>query len=207
MSETTKFVLNVGAAIVIAVAALRLLFMEVVVVQDNSMAPTLVHGDRALVWKGASIDMADVVLCEQPGRSGVLVVSRAVAFAGHTVRTDHNGMLYVDDDRTTTHVDGRVRFYDVTRERLWDMELRSMDYFGRHSHAYFIEHGALFRLMPNRVEKGVYLLGDNRSGTDHDSRSFGEADPERCLGQVFMRLSPGPSRGDELAAGYLEFIE
>jgi signal peptidase I len=206
MNETTKFVLNVLAVVVIAAAAVRLLFMDTLIVEDNGMAPTLVQGDEVLIWKGASVDMADVVACEHPFRDGELVISRAIAFAGHTVHTDHFGTLYVDEDRTTNQSEGRVRFYDVTHKRQWDMALRTIDYFGHHSHQYMIEHGTEFSLLPTRIEKGVYLLGDNRSETSYDSRAFGEVDPERCIGQVILRLKPGPSRDDDVKTGYLELI-
>jgi signal peptidase I len=192
---------------VIGLVAVRLLFMETVVVADNGMAPTLVYGDEVLVWKGAQIGMADVVVCEHPVRTGALVVSRAIAFAGHTVSTDVNGTLYVDKDRTTAQPVQSMRFYDVTRKRLWDMRMYLIDYFGRHSHSYFIARGDLLRLRTYTVERGVYLLGDNRSELAFDSREFGEVQPARCLGQVVMRLRPGPSRGDDLTTGYLDVIE
>jgi signal peptidase I len=207
MSETVKFLLNAAAVVLIGLVVVRLAFMETVVVADNGMAPTLVYGDEVLVWKGAEIEMADVVVCEHPVRTGALVISRAIAFAGHTVSTDINGTLYVDKDRTTTQPVQSMRFYDVTRKRQWDMRMYLIDYFGRHSHQYFIERGDMLRLPTHTVERGVYLLGDNRSELSFDSRDFGEVHADRCLGQVIMRLRPAPSRGDDLTLGYLDLIE
>jgi signal peptidase I len=207
MSETLKFVLNAAAVVVITLVVVRLVFMESVLVQDNGMAPTLVYGDEVLVWKDANVDMADVVVCEHPVRTGAQVISRAIAFGGHTVRTDVNGTLYVDDDRTTTQPQKGMRFYDVTRKKAWDMQVSLIDYFGRHSHACFMQRGDRFQLRTYTVGKGAYLLGDNRSELGFDSRDFGEVDPERCIGQVFMRLRPSPSRGDDLEHGYLEWIQ
>jgi signal peptidase I len=206
MSENLKFVLNAAAVVVIALVLIRFVSMETVLVQDNGMAPTLVYGDEVLVWKNANVDMADVVVCEHPVRTGGQVISRAIAFGGHTIRTDINGMLFVDDDRTTTQPQTGMRFYDVTRKKLWDMQVFLIDYFGRHSHACFMQRGDRFQLRSYTVDKGVYLLGDNRSESGFDSRDFGEVDPERCIGQVFMRLRPAPSRGDDLELGYLEWI-
>jgi signal peptidase I len=206
MGETTKFVLNAVAVVVIVLALIRLVFMETVVVQDNSMVPTLVYGDEVLVWKNAQIEMADVVVCEHPVQTGALVISRAIAFAGHTVRTDMNRNLCVDADCTTAQPDKIMRFYDVTRKRPWDMQLLQIDYFGRHSHDYVIQRGDQFHLRTYNIEKGVYLLGDNRSVVSFDSREFGEVDPESCLGEVIMRLRPAPSRDDDLELGYLELI-
>jgi signal peptidase I len=206
MSDTAKFVLNATAVVVIALVLVRLLFIELVVVADNGMAPTLVYGDEVLVWTPAKVDMADVVLCEHPAKSGELVIGRAVVFAGHTVRSDHNGMLYVDNDQAATQVEGRVRFYDVTRKKQWDMQLGQIDYFGKHSHPTFVQHGDRLQLPTYRVEKGVYLLGDNRSERSFDSREFGEVNPERCIGQIFMRWKPAPPTGDDLGHGRLDVI-
>ena len=207
MGEISKLLLNAAAVLVIAAVVVRLVFMEAVVVADNGMAPTLVYGDEVLIWKGADVGMADVVVCEHPARSSQLVVGRAIAFPGHTVSTDRNGTLYVDKDRATTQPVQRMRFYDVTRKKLWDMQMHLIDYFGRHSHATFIEHEDVLQLRTYSVEKGVYLLGDNRSERGFDSREFGEVDKARCLGQVIMRLRPAPARGDDLAHGYLDVIE
>jgi signal peptidase I len=207
MSETAKFILNSVSVVVIVLVVLRLAFMDTMTIEDNGMAPTLVYGDEVLIWKNARVDMADVVVCEHPVRSSSLVVGRAIAFAGHTVRTDMNGTLYVDKDRTSAQPEHGMRFYDVTRKKLWDMQTFVIDYFGRHSHRYFIQRGDRFQLRTYTVEDGVYLLGDNRSEDSFDSRDFGEVDPEHCLGQVMMRLRPGPERGDDLELGHLEIIQ
>jgi signal peptidase I len=207
MSETVKLLLNAAAVALIALVLVRLVFMESFVVADNGMAPTLVRGDEVLLWKNADVGMADVVVCEHPARRGELVLGRAIAFAGHTVSTDRNGVLYVDKDRATTQPVQSMRFYDVTRKKLWDMQLYMIDYFGRHDHSYFIERGSVFQLRTYTVEQGVYLLGDNRSERGFDSREFGEVDPARCLGQVIMRVRPAPARGDDLNHGHLDVIE
>ena len=117
MSETTKFALNALAIVVIGLVVVRLLFVDAVVVQDNGMAPTLIYGDVVWMWSGADVDLGNVVVCRHPARPDELVIGRAIAFAGHTVHTDYNGMLYIDDDRTTTEYEGERQFTDVTRNR------------------------------------------------------------------------------------------
>jgi signal peptidase I len=197
MGDTSKFLLNVIAVLVIVGVLVRVFFLEVITVNDNGMAPTLVYGDEVLVWKGAHVDMADVVVCEHPVRSHELVIGRAVAFAGHTIHTDRNA-LYVDRDQTVTQPVERQRFYDVTRKKQYDMDLSQISYFGEHDHQFFIEHGDHFYLRQYAIEKGVYLLGDNRSESSFDSREFGEVDPKHCIGQVFMRWKPAPSTDDDI---------
>jgi signal peptidase I len=150
--------------------------------------------------------MADVVVCEHPVRAQQLIVGRAIAFAGHQVHADRFGTVLVDDDRTTQEVVGRVRFYDVTRKKQFEMGLGKISYFGRHDHEFFAEKGVPLRMRPYTVTRGAYLLGDNRSVSGFDSRSFGEVDTQRCLGQVFMRWKPAPDRGDDLDHHMLELI-
>jgi signal peptidase I len=206
MGDTAKFLLNVASVLVIAGVLLWMAFIEVVTVRDNGMAPTLIYGDEVLVWKGAHADMADVMVCQHPVRNGELVIGRAVAFAGHTLHTERNG-LFVDRDQTTTQVIDRQRFYDVTRKTQYDMDLEQIDYFGQHSHEFFLEHGSSFMLPAYSVEKGVYLLGDNRSESSFDSREFGEVDPSHCLGQAFLRWKPAPANDDDIKHHYLDTIQ
>lgn len=207
MSESTKLVLNVLAVVVIGLVVVRLLFVEVVAVQDNGMAPTLVFGDEVWMWKNAAVDMADVVVCPHPARSDELVIGRAIAFAGHTVHTDYNGTLYVDDDRTVTEVEGTLRFRDTTRDKESQMRNGMISYGGSHDHAFFLAQDDHFSVRRQTVEKGVYLLGDNRSERSFDSRAFGEVDPATCLGQVFMIWAPAPSRGDDVEHHALEWVQ
>ena len=206
MGEGTKLLMNALAVCAIALAAVRVLFLTPVIIQDNGMAPTLVYGEEVWVWKGATVDMANVVVCEHPSRPGQLVIGRAIAFAGHTVSIDHHGMLYVDKDRTVSGVDGDTLFYDRTRKRQFDMLIGAIDYFGRHDHQTFLEKGSSFHLSTYTVTRGVYLLGDNRSESSFDSRAFGEVDPSRCLGQVAMRVRPVEESVKALGHGRYEMI-
>ena len=206
MNELFKFLLNLASVGIIAAVIVRLLFMEEVVVRDNGMAPTLVYGDEVLMWKGAHADMADVMVCEHPARDGQLVIGRAVAFAGHTIHTEAGG-LYIDRDQTATQISGTVSFYDVTRQRHDEMLLGEIDYFGKHSHAFFAAPGVRFSLPTYTVARGIYLLGDNRADSSFDSREFGEVDPQRCLGQVVLRWKPAPPSGDDLGHHMLDFIQ
>jgi signal peptidase I len=206
VSETTKLALNALAVVVIGLVVVRLSFVEAVVVQDNGMAPTLVYGDVVWMWTGADVDMGNVVVCRHPARPDELVIGRAIAFAGHTVHTDYNGMLYIDDDRTTTEYEGERQFTDVTRKRTWQMANGLISYGGEHDHSFFIAKDDHFSLPTYTVEHGVYLLGDNRSDSSFDSREFGEVDPANCLGQVFMIWQPAPDRDDDVHHHMLERV-
>jgi signal peptidase I len=185
---------------------LKVFFVDAFVMPHNGMAPTLVYGDRILVWRRAKPDMGDVVLCAHPGKPEASVIGRAVAFAGHTIDVDDRGQLTVDEDAASVEGEGDVRFYDVTREKMFNMKLGSIDYRRKHRHQFFVEDGRTFDMPAHRIERGIFLLGDNRSDSWDDSREFGEVDPATCHGVVFMRLMPADERGDDIHGGWFQFI-
>lgn len=185
---------------------LKLFYVDVIQVPHNGMAPTLVYGDLVLVWRNARVDMGDVVVCEHPSRPEASVLARAVAFAGHSVSTDAYGYLLVDEDRANIEWEGDLRFYDVTRQKLFNMRAGSIDYMRQNRHRFMLEVDTTFNLGTYAVNHGVYLLGDNRADPDDDSREFGEVDPARCKGQVFMRVRPAPQQDDDVRNGYLDVI-
>ena len=205
MSETSKLLLNVVALLVIGGVLARLFLIEAVDVRDNGMAPTLIYGDRVLVWKGATAGMTDVMVCQHPARDDEQVIGRVVGLAGHRVNTDYNGMLYVDGQQATTEGGATTRFYDIPRRRSYDMARGQINYFGKYDHEFFLEKGGTWSLPSYRVEKGVYLLGDNRSESSYDSRDFGEVDPAHCLGQVFMRWRAAAASDDDDDLGHHRF--
>lgn len=208
MPQTAKAALNLVALLVIAAVAAKYFLVDVVEVPDNGMAPTLVLGEQVLVWRHATADLADVMVCKHPVEPDQIVIGRAIAFAGSRIHTDHNGQLFVNGDQTGTQNGRTVRFYDVVRKRERTMTASEIDYFGQRTHEFFVEEGDRFSLRrPYTVESGMFLLGDNRSEDTYDSREFGEFQPADCTGQVFMRLRPAAIGSAELDHGYLELIK
>jgi signal peptidase I len=185
---------------------LKMFFVDMFVMPHNGMAPTLVYGDRILVWRRAKPDMGDIMLCQHPSKPEASVIGRAVAFAGHTVSVDPRGQLMVDDDAATIEGQGRVRFFDSTREKMFNMQLGTIDYRRKHRHEFFVEEDHSFEITPRTVEHGIFLLGDNRADSWDDSRDFGEVDPATCHGEIFMRLVPAPERGDDIHHGYFDYL-
>jgi signal peptidase I len=185
---------------------LRAFFVDVYTVPHNGMAPTTVYGDEVLVWRKATPDAGDIVLCEYPGDPATPVLSRVLALAGRTVSTDRMGNLFVDNNRAMKEGHGTVRFYDVVQEKLFEMELMSVGFGTRATHSMFQERGMPFELRTAEVTQGMFLLGDNLSSPENDSRAFGEVDPLTCKGQVFMRLKPAPKNDDDMDLGYVEFL-
>lgn len=196
--------------LLVAAVVLKLFFVDVYEATDNGMAPTIVYGDQVLVWRGGKPDLGNIMLCEHPVRQNQLVMGRAIAYGGHTVSTDRFGNLYVDQSRATTELVRPMRFYDVTRKKLFFMQLGNIQYSqlhtGTHTHEYFLEENTTFDLTPYFVNRGMFLLGDNRAEPSFDSRAVGQVDANRCIGQVFMRLRPAPRNDDDIRHSYLDVL-
>ncbi len=202
-----RLTITLGVIAVVLGMIAQEFFVDVLVITHNGMAPTVVAGDEIAVWRGANVDMADVVVCEHPSHEGELVMGRAVVFAGHTIQSDHNGSIYVDGDRTLTEPLAPVAFYDTTRKKLFDMGHGVINYGLNHDHEYFIERGTTLDLPSHTVAQGVFLLGDNRSAPQYDSRAFGDVRPETCIGQAFARIKSAPSNDDDLDRAPIGWIE
>lgn len=189
----------------VAIAILFLFFVHRVRVSHNAMAPTLLAGEEALVWRNADIEMGDVVVCEHPGRRGEFVIGRVVAKPGMRIESPR-GQLTVSDTRADVDYQGTVRFYDTVLDRT-DTMRSGVETLGNTEHRFFIRKDDHLRIRPTEVSKGPYLLADNRSVRGNDSRQFGPVDVETCIGQVFMRLWPNDDDPNDLGHGYLEWIE
>jgi hypothetical protein len=103
--------------------------------------------------------------------------------------------------------ENELRFYDVTREKLFTMRVGSIDYSRQNRHQFIVERDNDFQMRRYDVNRGVYLLGDNRSDPADDSREFGEVDPAKCKGQIFMRLTPATRNDDDIRHSYFDVIQ
>lgn len=207
MREVIKFLLLVAVVALIAGAVLNALYVKRFVVNDNGMAPTMVAGDEVLAWTKFGVDTGDVLVCKHPGRDNAYVFGRVIAHPGQKLNTDHNGTLYLDGQRTVVDPRGTMEFYDVTRKKQFTMQWGFMEFSARLTRPFFLEEGRTFSLREYTVSRGVYLLGDNRSDEQHDSRQFGEVDPDACFGQVFLRWKTAPPTGDDIRHGVLDWIK
>lgn len=207
MKEFIKLLVLAAVVLLIGGAVANALFVKRFLVPDNGMAPTMVYGDEVLVWTRFGVDSGDILVCQHPGRNSGYVFGRVLAHPGQTINTDHNGTLYIDGQRTDVEPKGTVQFYDVTRKRQFTMRWGEMAYSPRLTRPYFLEEGRTFTMREYRVDRGLYLLGDNRSDEQHDSRTYGEVLPDTCYGQVFLRWKPAPPTGDDIHHSMLDWIK
>lgn len=207
LGSLLRLLFNLAAFVAFVGCVLKVFFVDVIVMPHNGMAPTLVYGEYLLVWRGASPDLGDIMVCPHPRKPEATVIGRAVGFAGHTISLDGRGQLMVDDDSASIAGGGPIRFYDLTREKVFNMQLGTIDYHRKHQHEFFIDReGVPFELPTLKIETGMFLLGDNRAAIYDDSRDFGTVETHGCQGEIFMRLAPGPDRNDDVHHGYAEFV-
>lgn len=207
LGDALRLTVKLASFAAVIAGLLHFFYVDNFVMPHNGMAPTLVYGDRVLVWRRAKPDMGDIVVCEHPTRPGTQVIGRAVAFAGHSVSTDTRGQLFVDENRASAESLGTVRFFDARHDRMFTMQLSSIDYNRKHRHQFFVEDGYAFAMRQYQVQRGIFLLGDNRTDPYDDSREFGEVDPATCRGEVFMRLAPAAKQmDDDIRHGYLDYV-
>lgn len=142
----------------IAVVAIKTWLIEPFAIPSDSMAPTLVSGDRIFVsktdYEKNPPSVGDIVVFSDPEGSGRKMVKRVVATAGMTVD--------IMDDRIT--VDGEALDPPVGTQ---------MDTGPRNRLEY-----------PVTLSDGeMFLIGDNPAKS-RDSRAFGPVDSTQVAGRV-----------------------
>ncbi|MBO6936916.1 MAG: signal peptidase I [Deltaproteobacteria bacterium] len=201
-----KIGLWVAGVLLVIGGVLRIFFVTPIATGYDSMAPTFLAGEKVLLWRGSTIEMGDIVVCENPSSPGTMVFGRVMGKAGMTLGTDDRGQFTIE--RTQVDVDwgGTMEFYDNDANSQVTVR-QGIETVGNTEHPIFVREQTEFRLRETRVENGkLFLLGDNRGSRNHDSRSFGAVDEASCIGTVFMRWNP-VDRGADLSHGWLDFLD
>lgn len=201
-----KVVLALAVVLGIVVAVLRAFFVDVVTVAHNGMAPTMLLGDRVLVWRGAHVDRNDIVLCRHASQPDRWVIGRVAALPGESLSVER-GQLLVDRSRVARDIQGQGHFTDAETGRgypvMWGIEEFS-DY---QEHRFFERTDRAFTMRDQANVGGVFLLGDNRAHIGEDSRTFGVVNPASCRGQVFMRLTAAEGMPEGIPHANLDLLD
>lgn len=211
-----KTALWIGGFLLIVGGVMRFFFIDEVVVGHNGMAPTLLTGEKVLLWRGSKIGMGDIVVCRHPGQPQIFVMGRIIALGGMEVSAPRGlltvagtmpGQSHAQSSTPDRDITGYPRFHDVDNGVTTEMTY-GIEKLGNTDHFFFEPRHFTFRLRPHQVpEDKIYLLGDNRGYPGQDSRAFGDVDPSTCKGNLFMRWQPVDDEGANLRHGWLDILD
>ena len=139
-------------------------FFRIIQVDGSSMVPTLINGDKLIVWgAGYTPQRGDVVIVDSYTAYGKPLVKRVIAKGGDTVSIDYS--------TGTVEVNGEVLQEDYIAE---------LTYLG-----YDVQ-------FPYTVPEGkLFLMGDNRNESlDSRSSYVGCIDERDILGKVLLCFLP-----------------
>ena len=139
-------------------------FFRIIQVDGSSMVPTLINGDKLIVWgAGYSPKRGDVVIVDSYTSYGKPLVKRVIAKGGDTISIDY--------ETGTVTVNGEVLQEDYIAERT------------------YLGYDVTF---PYTVPEGtVFVMGDNRNQSlDSRSSYVGCIDERDILGKVLLCFLP-----------------
>ncbi len=143
-------------------------FYAPVMVDGDSMEPTLQDGDYVMLNKFSDIERFDIVVFPPPDDVETQYIKRVVGMPGDRVEY-HEDVLYIDGE--------------VIDESFLEKEEEAAYYSSG-------DYSLLTLLGVEEVPAGQYfVLGDNRLNS-RDSRSFGFVDEEAILGKATFRYWP-----------------
>ncbi|MGB8332059.1 MAG: signal peptidase I [Polyangiales bacterium] len=194
----------IGAAIIVIALVLKVLFFDMAEVGHNGMAPTLLRGERVLIYKRGEPSLGSIAVCRHPSEDG-WVVGRVAATGGMTIdsfgkKVRINGEPVPFDEKGTTTFLNTDN--DLTDTVIWGDE-----YLETGPHQIFMAPDEGHRVRETEVPGGkLYLLGDDRAYMGQDSRVYGLVDASSCRGTIVFRLTPVEGLEHELAHRYFELI-
>lgn len=145
-------------------------FFAPVMVDGDSMEPTLSDGDYLLLNKVSDVERFDIIVFPPPDEADTQYIKRVIGMPGDTVEYRQD-VLYVNGEPVE----------EPFLEDIPDDELMF----------YVSGNFSLLSLLgEEEVPEGHYfVLGDNRMNS-RDSRSFGFVNEEKVLGKVSLRYWP-----------------
>lgn len=164
--STVKFVIVLSIIFFIT----QRFFFAPVMVDGDSMEPTLSDGDYLLLNKFSAVERFDIIVFPPPDEADTQYIKRVIGMPGDAVEYRQD-VLYLNGEPVN-----EAFLEDVPEdERIF----------------YVSGNFSLLSLLGEEtVPEGQYfVLGDNRMNS-RDSRSFGFIDEENVLGKVSLRYWP-----------------
>lgn len=164
--STVKYIIG----ILIVFFIINQFFFAPVMVDGDSMEPTLTNGDYLLLNKFSDIEQFDIVVFPPPDQEETQYVKRVIGLPGDTIEYRED-VLYLNGEPTEQSFLDDSEDLDASIYASGDFTLLTL-------------------LGVETVPEGQYfVLGDNRLNS-RDSRSFGFIDQESVLGKVSYRYWP-----------------
>jgi signal peptidase I len=166
-NETWEWIKALAAALLLA-GIIRFFLFAPVVVDGQSMMPTLHNGDRLIVSKIGEPERFDIVVFHATEEKDY--IKRVIGLPGDTIE-------YKND---TLYVNGKP----VKEEYLEAYKKKTKD--GNFTYDFTL----LEVTAKQKVPKGeLFVLGDNRRNSE-DSRNIGTVDKDLVLGKATLRFWP-----------------
>ena len=168
-----KFLFWAAIGLVAVYVVGRLFFFDVYQLEHNDMAPTLVAGDQVVVYRHATPELGDVVVCDDPTDAQKRVVGRVVGVPGTTVAVER-GLLRINGVVAHTEGAAQNRFHLVDAPNHGDYDLvRVRELLGNNPHDFVTVPNRAIEMHERHVRQGLFLMSDNRA-YGRDSRHYGE---------------------------------
>ncbi len=160
--ELLEWIESLGVAIIVVLLLTNFVF-RFVVVDGNSMEPTLHHQNRLFVYRlGYEPDNGDIIVFKPRGDQNRYYIKRVIAVEGQTVDIK-DGEVYVDGEKL--------------HEEYISAKIMS-DYPGQYP-----------KIVP---EDCVFVLGDNRNASrdSRDETGVGMVEEDSIVGKALFRVLP-----------------
>lgn len=204
--QLLKFLGVILVILALIAGYLRWQHVDVVTVATDAMAPTMFAGDQVLVWRTREFDHGEMILCRHPRREGAWIIGRILGRPGMTVELGRGDQFVINGQTVTRDFQGVIQAEDQNShamvEYAWGIEE-----LGEVDHLFMHRQGRRITMRPIRNSPGFYLVSDNRSWMNEDSRTLGPSNHLDCFGVVFMRLSPGGRAPAEVPGGWFDILD
>ena len=196
----------IAAFLVVVGLIAKFFFVELAVVSHNAMAPTILTGERVLIWKNGEPNLGAIAVCARP-RVGGFTLGRVIATENMAVAADRN-RLRINNKKLDINIKTSTSFRDVDTNAEVQRQLGHEFLNDNIEYMVFLDPERPVSISPTRVPSGhVYLMSDNRGYPSSDSRTFSTVDASTCIGNVFFRLTPAEGLVSELEHGYFEILK
>lgn len=197
--ELLKLVLLMVVVAAIIAGILRGFFVTPVRITNDGMAPTLIAGEQAYMWRGSEPTIGSIAVCQDG--SGNTIVGRVVLVGPGTIAMDSRGMIRSGrvEERDLKEVE-TFQNQDISRQ---EQVRRVRVNYAEQDHEVFEPERGLRDLREIDVPADrIFLLGDHRGNRENGGRGYPPMVPSSCLGTIFMRGEPS----DRLDHGWLDLL-